>query len=396
MTAKRHIGTIETWRSQHPAMPYQLDWRWIGRLREALAFNSLWWLTHAGPFTDEEQAAWDQLLAQSASEDRQRRLETLLRQARERELAAAISGEREPRLRYPAIPLEEVRERIERLRLLDRDVHQEEPNRIVRDLYHETIAERIAILRLIEAAVTGDREQFRECNQFAYPLPTHEEMAYTLEQVKRLVRLGLAHDHTRAASRDVIQRIREQLGIAWDAQDTNAADDEQASPPLLPLKSQRLVSVQTVQRFIQAVLRQHGYEEWRVDIDLNAHTPRVEVASRLFVLPDTRFSLEEIKFDLLPNEVIHHIGDAIAGEQSLLGILSIGTRGYMPISEGRALYHEMQTAAALGKPFDDSKVWLGTLWQDWRAELFQHPTVLPPVVPVSQSLSGTLSPSPAA
>src|SRR5260370_41679974 len=33
----------------------------------------------------------------------------------------------------------------------------------------------------------------------------------------------------------------------------------------------------------------------------------------------------------------------------------------MPISEGRALCHEMQTTAALGQVFDDSKVWLGTL-----------------------------------
>ncbi|MEO8974048.1 MAG: tyrosine/phenylalanine carboxypeptidase domain-containing protein [Ktedonobacteraceae bacterium] len=361
MTAKQHIDTIEAWHSQHPAAPYQLDWRWIGRLREALAFNSFWWLTHGGPFTSEEQAEWDHLLSQSESEDSQRRLETLLRKSRERELAAALAEEREPHLCYPAIPLEEVRERIERLRALESDVCQEETNRVVRDLYQETIAERIAHLRLIEATATGEREQFRECNQFVYPLPTHEEMNYTLEQVKRLVHLGLVRDNARAASQDVIRRMREHLNITWDAENTNAGDGEQASTPLPPLQGQRLVSVQTVQRFIQAALREHGYEEWHVVIDLNSHTPRVEVASRLFVLPNTRFSLEEIKFDLLPNEVIHHIGDAIAGEQSPLGILSIGTRGYMPISEGRALYHEMQTVAALGKPFDDSKVWLGTL-----------------------------------
>lgn len=96
-------------------------------------------------------------------------------------------------------------------------------------------------------------------------------------------------------------------------------------------------------------------------IDLNTHAPRIEAASRLLVLPNTRFSLDEIRLDLLPNEVIHHIGDAVVGEQSLLGLLSIGTRGYMPISEGRALYVERQTAMTLGKPFDDSKVWPGAL-----------------------------------
>ena len=84
--------------------------------------------------------------------------------------------------------------------------------------------------------------------------------------------------------------------------------------------------------------QESGCEGWQVGIDLNANAPRVEAASRLLILPDQWFSLEEIKYDLLPNEVVHHIGDAITGERSMLGLLSIGARGYMPISEGRALY----------------------------------------------------------
>src|SRR5258708_20591041 len=156
--------------------------------------------------------------------------------------------------------------------------------------------------------------------------------------------------------------MHDQLHLPFDPlQEADDDLDQQASAPLSPTEGPQRVSAPTLQRFLEAALRESGSEGWRVLIDVNANGTRVEAASRLLILPNYRFSLEEIKLDLLQNEVIHHIGDAIAGERSPLGILSIGTAGYMPISEGRALYHEMQTTAALGQVFDDSKVWLGTL-----------------------------------
>lgn len=362
MQAEQDIQRITAWRDSHPSAPYQLDWRWIDRLRDALAYNSFWWLSWAGPFTDEEQAEWEHLASLEGDEETHYQQETLIRRSRDRELAAALAEEREPRLWYPVIPLDEVRARLGQLQALDIEVCREEPNRIVRDLYHDTIVERIAYLCLIEAAAIGDREQFRTSNAILHPLPTREEMAYVFEQVNRMVRLGLQHEQTAGASQDVIQVMHEQLGLSFEASQAAMTEgDKQAAVPLSPTQRQHLVTAQTVQRFLQVALVENGCEGWQVMIDLNAHAPRVEAASRLLVLPNTRFSLDEIRLDLLPNEVIHHIGDAVVGEQSLLGLLSIGTRGYMPISEGRALYVERQTAAALGKPFDDSKVWLGAL-----------------------------------
>ena len=362
MLAKKALDEIEAWRDAAASSTYQRDWRWAGRLREATSFDAFWWLAHAGPFTPGEQREWDYLAAQPADEQVQKKMEALISQARQRELAAALAEEREPRLWYPAIPIEDVQARIARLLALDTDVTREEPNRVICDLYRETIAEYICFLRLIEAAYNQDREQFQECNRCIYPEPTQEEMQYALDRVKRLVRLGLQHMHTRQASQEVLRLMHDQLHLPIDPlQEADDDLDQQASAPLSPTQGQQLLSAQTLQRFLEAALRESGSEGWRVLIDLNANATRVEAASRLLILPNYRFSLEEIKLDLLQNEVIHHIGDAIAGERSPLGILSIGTAGYMPISEGRALYHEMQTTAALGQVFDDSKAWLGTL-----------------------------------
>ena len=362
MLARRTLGEIEVWRAAAPSSAYQRDWRWVGRLREATSYNAFWWLAHAGPFTPYEQGEWDSLAPQPAGEQVQKRMEAIIGQARQRELAASLAEEREPQLWYPAIPIEDVLGRIERLLALDADISREEPNQVIRDLYHQTIAERICFLRLIEAAHKRDREQFRECNNCMHPIPTYDEMQYTLDQVRWLVRLGLEQEHTKRASQEVLQFIHEQLGLSVDFS-TECEDDQKQheSAPLSPTEGQQLVSAQTLQRFLEAALREGGCEGWRVLVDLNASAPRVEAASRLLILPNYRFSLEEIKLDLLPNEVIHHIGDAVAGERSPLGILSIGTAGYMSISEGRALYHEIQTSAVLRKPFDDSKVWLGAL-----------------------------------
>src|SRR5260221_13584633 len=192
-------------------------------------------------------------------------MEALISQARQRELAAALAEEREPRLWYPAIPVEDVQARIARLLALDTDVTREEPNRVICDLYRESITEYICFLRLIEAAYNQDREQFQECNRCIYPEPTQEEMQYTLDRVKQLVRLGLQHMRTRQASQEVLRLMHDQLHLPFDPlQEADDDLDQQASAPLSPTQGQQLLSAQTLQRSLQAPLRTSAIEGGRV------------------------------------------------------------------------------------------------------------------------------------
>jgi hypothetical protein len=209
MFAKQALDEIEEWRHQATSPEHQLDWRWLGRFRELVAYDSYGWLAHAGPFTEGEQQQWDQLFLPHVDEAAWEQLATLMVQSRKRELKAAIAEQCEPRLRYPAIEIEEVRRRIAGLLQLDAEISQQEPNAIVRRLYHGAIEDEVGYLRLIEATYEGNTDTYWECNLRILTLPTTEEMEYALIPIKRMVLQGLKRPETR----EVAQRLSEFMQI---------------------------------------------------------------------------------------------------------------------------------------------------------------------------------------
>jgi hypothetical protein len=88
-------------------------------------------------------------------------------------------------------------------------------------------------------------------------------------------------------------------------------------------------------------------------------TLRLVTAYVAIPLPERSLTLGQVKLYL--EHEFDHIDGIIAGEQSLLGLLAIGCRGYMPTNEGLALYRETQSARRLGKAFDESRIWLNSL-----------------------------------
>lgn len=78
-------------------------------------------------------------------------------------------------------------------------------------------------------------------------------MTYVLEQVNRMVRLGLVHEQTASASQDVIRLMQDQLGLSFEAsQSAMTEGDKQAAVPLSPTHGQRLVTAQMVGAAIPA------------------------------------------------------------------------------------------------------------------------------------------------
>jgi tetratricopeptide (TPR) repeat protein len=358
--AKRALEEIEQWREKAGSAQYQLDWRWVERYRAVAAFDSYWWWTATGPFDEEEQRRWDELFAPELDESTKERLGMLLAAARERELATAIAEQREPSLHYPAIAIEEVRARIAALQQLAAEIDQDEPNAIVRKLYHATIAEEIDFLRMIEATYEGDTETYWECSLRFTPVSTREEMDYALSRVRYYVLQGLRHPGTVEASERVIHLVKA-LGLPLDlSADEEGARQMQQVTPLSSTGPRRLVSPRTARRFFEAILQEHGYGEWHVVIDPNASGPRVEQGLRHLYLPTNKMSVQQIK-SYLSHELAGHIARCIAGEQSHLGLLGIHTARSLETEEGLASYYDMQTAQLTGQPHDESSVWFGTL-----------------------------------
>ncbi len=216
MFAKEALEEIERWRQKATTSLHLLDWRWVERYRELDAYDTYWWLAYAGPFTEKEQNQWDQLYTPHADEAIKEQLSGLLTQSRERELSAALAERREPHLHYPALDIEDVRRRIRGMLQLDADIFQEEPNAIVRRLYHDAIEEEVDFLRLIEATFEGDEERFREFNYHLGFIPTDAEMNYALTQVKRVLLQGQMRPDTREVSQHVIQLLQEYFQLSLD------------------------------------------------------------------------------------------------------------------------------------------------------------------------------------
>lgn len=361
MFAKDALEEIEQWQRRTTSPEYQLDWRWVERYRELASFDAYWWLASTGPFTEEEQQQWDQLYTSNLDEATKEQLGTLLVQAQQRELAVAIAEQREPRLFYPALDITEVRRRSTDLLQLDTEIGQEEPHAIVRRLYHSTIEEELDFLHLIEATYEGNSEKYWTCNLRLNPAPTVEEMNYVLSRVRRLLLQGLLHSETAEASQRVIQIMHERLHLSLDLSYTEAeAQTLLQEPPLSPPQLRRMVTAQTVKRFFEAALCESGYEGWKVMIDPNAGSPRVEQGLRQLFLPDSKMSVNQVKEYLL-HELAGHVSRCIAGEHSLFGLLGIHTKNSLETEEGLATYYERQAAALYGQAFDESGVWFGTL-----------------------------------
>ena len=361
MFAHDALGEIEEWRKTN-APRYQLDWRWIETYRQLAAFDSFGWLAPAGTFTTEEERAWERLLAQRGDETAQGELDTILARSRERELALALGEQREPRLYYPAIPLDEVHARIAAFLHLSEDIMQHEPNVIVRRFYLEAIEDQVNFLRLIEAAAQRDGLRFQDYNQRLNPDPTPDEMSYTLARLRRLLQQGLARPDTAEVSQRVWQVLSEQCELPIDL------SQGQEDPPVIQERpsspapgAARMVSPLATKRFFEAVFRDYDYEGWQVILDPNAQGARIEQGLRAFILPaDTPLAISKIRH-YLSHELGGHIARCVAGERSPLGILEVNTKGSLTTEEGLAVYYDRQMAVLEGKRFDESGVWLGTL-----------------------------------
>jgi hypothetical protein len=365
MFAEDALKEIEQWR-KNTTSHYQLDWRWVERYRELASYDGHWWLTSAGPFTEEEQRQWNQLSAQQLDEATKEHMGLILAQSRRRELAAALAEHREPSLSYPAIPIEEVRRRIAELLALDAQISQEEPNTLVRKLYHRAITEEeMYFLRIIEATHEGDTQRFWEFNRLLNPLPTSEQVQYALAHITKAAAMGLQHLHprTREIGQQLVQFLREHLRLPIELPSLSESEEvqegQQQAPASIALPQQK-ISARAAKRFFDTVLQQSGYDGWEVIIDPNATAPRIEQGLRRMFLPDHLMTVERVRHYLF-HEIAGHVARCLAGEHSPLGLLGIHTRNSLLTEEGLALYQERRAAQLQGQTFDESGIWQGTL-----------------------------------
>ena len=342
---------------QNQKLYHQLDWRWVDRYRELDGYDAYWWWASAGPFTPDEQDQWNKLYTPNSEDATKERLGSLLTQSRERELALALAEQREPRFHYPALDIEEVRRRIDGFVQLDEEIAQQEPNPIVRRLYHGAIEDELCFIRMIEATYEGNSDAYWRLNQQLMEPPTREEMEYALSRVRQVVLLGLRRADTVEISQQVLHFMGEQLHLSLDLSRSEEVSPLRRNSVSSSGKNPTL-SANDVKRFYETALREAGFDDWRVIFDASAGGIRVEAALRTLIVPETPTALSIVR-DYFIHEVLGHVSRSRAGEQSALGLLGLNTKGYSSTEEGLAQYYERTLAARDGRAHDDSGSWLG-------------------------------------
>jgi tetratricopeptide (TPR) repeat protein len=340
--AEAGLAEIQRWRQENSNE--QLDWRWSKRYRELVHYDAYQWLTPAA-FSPTEWEVWSHLQEQVPETERQKQMEQITIQSRDREILAALAQGREPHFHFPFLPIEEVMHKIQELRVLGAEMSRDEPNAVVRRLYLDAIKENLLLLDLIRAAHDGDTQAYHAANQAMHPAPTPEEMERALTEVARLIALGRQRSDLLEVSEAVFQFLQRIHAPLPPAPSSEQALVSGTSNP--PTKSQ-MISPQAVQRFFDTVMRDYGFDGWRTLIDVNTTGPYVESFMKHIVLPARDMSLKEVR-EMLSHEIECHVFRAAAGEKSRLALLGTGTGFYRATEEGLAEYLDRKMKEARGE-----------------------------------------------
>src|SRR5436305_1975806 len=124
--------------------------------------------------------------------------------------------------------------------------------------------------------------------------------------------------------------------------------------------SETHVSPRAIQHFYEEVLSEYGFTEWRIIPSANRDATSLDLDQCILYLPTGEDSSVLSVAGLLAEEVETHMLRSVAGKQSRLALLSSGTRDYLPVEEGLAIYavDEMMEAQSLGQK---AQTWIQTL-----------------------------------
>jgi tetratricopeptide (TPR) repeat protein len=349
--ARRVLTEIGEWRAASPQG--QLDWRWTWPYRKIVRYDPFQWLSQAA-FTEEEERMWMELRdghSDIPGTERQMHIDNLIVQSRDREVALALQENREPRLRYPCIPAGEIEQKIGDLEQLAREINQGESNAIVRKLYLEVLGEHLAYLRMILATHNGQVESFIRYNEAIHGRPAAEELQQAFTYIGRLIAVGRQRAETVEVS-DQVHALLRTVGAPISVPRRVAPSEVLRKSPGANSSPPRRFSPQTLKRFLDATMREYGFDGWETIIDATANVERIEQLTQRLILPDKALSLSGVR-QLLKEEVEAHMFRAVAGAKSRLDLLATGTRGFMATEEGLAEYKDREWARRQGKNVEE-------------------------------------------
>lgn len=294
---------------------YKLDEKWYGPFKEVGSF-----------------AAWEYLLGDKTKREEERR--------------KFLAGEvRNPTLDYPKLLSEDWKQREEKLLHLKQNVINQEPNETVKQAYRWKINEKIAAVRMMQAATRGDFRRFMRYSTFIYGRPSAEIFAFTIQGLQDGAKRYLNADNP------VISQAAQ---IFLNVLPTNLSDRSTFSLPNeemlqrakgvtfrefgdlinLPV-SEGALDVNVVRSAFDRALKQKKIGDWQV---IEAASFAVSQENRQIRISAVS-SLQKLK-QLIFHEFATHLLKRVSGERSRLMLLGLGLDRFGRGDEGIATMRE--------------------------------------------------------
>lgn len=263
-----------------------------------------------------------------------------------------ISDEIEnPVLDYPELDPENLIKREQELLTLKRDVLTGEQNEIVRQVYRWRINEKIAELRMLQAASRGDMRRFRKYSEFIYGKPSPEIFTYTVQSLRLELEQYLDSENPE------LQKVAEELTILLPQDLEVVKVFSLPTEGIIQLAQKRtlqeigaLVNIPEISGTLQAediketfkqALQTLRSEGWQVVIDTSSATGiSVSQEKKEVKVPESRKMLFNKLRTLIAHEIGTHVARRIKGERSKLMLLGLGLDRYEQGEEGIATMRE--------------------------------------------------------
>lgn len=355
-------------RSGHP---YQLDRRWFPRYSDLVAYDDLFLLTQAGPFTEDEQEEWTRLFPFRDQEESRDRLLELAAQSRKRESICSLQENCTPTISYPCLLSEGIKEdlheRAQGLAALRKEIETQETKAVVRRLYLDAIDEQLTILGMIEAVASKEQEAFWRGNLRLYGKPSESDWRRELKIALQSLSTTLSNARHHKLAGPVAQEILAQFG-KWNIPLYDiASEDLLISQPETTQQGNRKALLNetkqfpasTVRKFFADVLNAYGAPDWKVYTSPARDYTYVDPNEHKLVLPQKSFPVAKIR-QLLGEEIETHTFRALAGKHSSLALLSLGLARQEATEEGLAKWYIKHVHQMIGAEQPEN-TWIGTL-----------------------------------
>lgn len=235
------------------------------------------------------------------------------------------------------------------LRQLKKEILASERNDVVKQAYRWRINEKIAELRMMDAAREGNMRAFERYTKFVYGDASPEVFNFTIEEVRASTEKDLtsSDEHIKQAAQRLLDVLPAQPAeggykpklpesslvgrVKQESQRVLAA----LSKKEMPTSSTDEIDAQGIYDMFTEALKNLNAEGWKVIVDTSSKTGiSVDQENQTVRIPQTRKVTIEKLQGLMVHEIGTHVARRAKGERSRLMLLGLGLDRYEQGEEG--------------------------------------------------------------